>query len=101
MVLLETVDLSKRFGDVRACDGVNFTVNKGEFLSLGGSNGAGKTSLVNLISGNLKPNSGRILFQGQDVTFATVYERIKAGIPRNFQIVNLFDGINIFEHIAL
>ena len=64
MILLETVDLSKRFGDVRACDGVNFTVNKGEFLSLVGSNGAGKTSLVNLISGHLKPNSGRILFEG-------------------------------------
>ena len=77
MILLQTVDLSKQFGDVHACDRVNFTVNKGEFLSLVGSNGAGKTSLVNLISGHLKPNSGRILFEGKDVTFATVYERIR------------------------
>jgi branched-chain amino acid transport system ATP-binding protein len=101
VILLETVDLSKRFGDVRACDDVNFTVNKGEFLSLVGSNGAGKTSLVNLISGHLKPNSGRILFEGQDVTFATVYERIKAGIARSFQIVNLFDALSVFDNVAL
>ena len=74
MILLQTVDLSKQFGDVHACDRVNFTVNKGEFLSLVGSNGAGKTSLVNLISGHLKPDSGRILFEGEDVTFAKVYE---------------------------
>src|SRR5262249_37304445 len=90
VILLDTLDLSKQFGDLRACDSVNFTVNKGEFLSLAGSNGAGKTSLVNLISGQLKPNSGRILFEGNDVTFATVYERIKAGIAPSFQIVNLF-----------
>src|SRR5262249_57206388 len=72
VILLETVDLTKQFGDLRACDHVNFVVNQGEFLSLVGSNGAGKTSLVNLISGQLKPNSGRILFEGNDVTFATV-----------------------------
>jgi branched-chain amino acid transport system ATP-binding protein len=78
VILLETVDLSKQFGDVHACDHVNFTVNQGEFLSLVGSNGAGKTSLVNLISGHLKPDSGRIMFEGRDVTFARVYERIRA-----------------------
>ena len=53
MILLQTVDLRKQFGDTVACDSVNFIVNKGEFLSLVGSNGAGKTSLVNLISAHL------------------------------------------------
>jgi branched-chain amino acid transport system ATP-binding protein len=101
VILLETIDLSKQFGDVRACDHVNFTVNKGEFLSLVGSNGAGKTSLVNLISGQLKPDSGRILFEGKDVTFAPVYERIRAGIARSFQIVNLFDALTVFDNVAL
>jgi branched-chain amino acid transport system ATP-binding protein len=101
VILLETVDLSKQFGDVHACDHVNFTVNQGEFLSLVGSNGAGKTSLVNLISGHLKPDSGRIMFEGRDVTSAKVYERIRAGIARSFQIVNLFDALSVFDNVAL
>ena len=101
MILLQTVDLRKQFGETRACDNVNFTVNKGEFLSLIGSNGAGKTSLVNLISAHLTPDSGQILFDGNDITFTTVYERIKAGIARSFQIVNLFDGLSVFDNVAM
>src|SRR4029077_4455701 len=75
-ILLQTVDLRKQFGETKACDGVNFVVQKGEFLSLVGSNGAGKTSLVNLISAHLTPDSGQILFEGKDITFLTVSERI-------------------------
>ncbi len=101
MILLKTVDLRKQFGETRACDGVNFTVNKGEFLSLVGSNGAGKTSLVNLISAHLKPDSGQILFEDKDITFMAVHDRIKAGIARSFQIVNLFDGLTVFDNVAL
>jgi branched-chain amino acid transport system ATP-binding protein len=100
-ILLQTVDLRKSFGNTRACDGVNFVVQKGEFLSLVGSNGAGKTSLVNLISAHLQPDSGKILFEGHDITFATVAERIKAGIARSFQIVNLFDGMSVFDNVSL
>ena len=101
MFLLQTVDLKKQFGETKACDNVNFTVNKGEFLSLVGSNGAGKTSLVNLISAHLKPDSGQILFEGTDISTMSVYERIKAGIARSFQIVNLFDAMTVFDNVAL
>jgi len=101
VILLRTVDLRKQFGETRACDGVNFVVNKGEFLSLVGSNGAGKTSLVNLITAHLKPDSGQILFEDHDITRMTVAQRIKAGIARSFQIVNLFDGLTVFDNIAL
>ena len=101
MILLRTIDLRKQFGETRACDGVNFIVNKGEFLSLVGSNGAGKTSLVNLISAQLTPDSGRILFEDKDITSTTVHERIQAGIARSFQIVNLFDGLSVFDNVAL
>src|SRR6516225_5402653 len=101
MVLLRTVNLRKHFGETRACDGLNFVVNQGEFLSLVGSNGAGKTTLVNLISAHLQPDSGQILIEDRDITSTTVEDRIKAGIARSFQIVNLFDGLSVFDNVAL
>jgi branched-chain amino acid transport system ATP-binding protein len=101
VILLKTVNLRKQFGETRACDGLDFVVNKGEFLSLVGSNGAGKTTLVNLISAHLQPDSGQILLEGRDITFMTVADRIKAGIARSFQIVNLFDGLSVFDNVAL
>src|SRR5437016_14606514 len=101
MVLLKTVNLRKQFGETRACDGRNFVVDQGDFLSLVGSNGAGKTTLVNLISAHLQPDSGQILLEDRDITFATVSERIKAGIARSFQIVSLFDAMSVFDNVAL
>ena len=101
MALLETVRLTKRFGALRAVDAVDFRVDKGEFLSLVGSNGAGKTTLVNLISAQLMPDAGRILFEGRDITTASVAERIRAGIARSFQLVNLFDGLSVIDNVAL
>jgi len=101
VTLLKTVNLRKQFGETRACDGLNFVVNRGEFLSLVGSNGAGKTTLVNLISAHLQPDSGQILFEDRDITFMSVTDRIRAGIARSFQIVNLFDGLSVLDNVAL
>jgi branched-chain amino acid transport system ATP-binding protein len=101
MSLLRTVELRKRFGATRACEGLDFTVEKGEFLSLVGSNGAGKTTLVNLITAHVRPDSGRILFEDRDITGYSVTDRIKAGIARSFQIVNLFDAMSVFDNVAL
>jgi branched-chain amino acid transport system ATP-binding protein len=101
MALLRTVKLKKYFGDTHAVDGVDFTVRKGEFLSLVGSNGAGKTTLVNLISAFLRPDDGQIFFEDKDITFASVDERLRAGIARSFQLVNLFDDLTAFENISL
>lgn len=101
MSLLRTIELKKYFGDTRAVDGVDFEVSEGEFLSLVGSNGAGKTSLVNLISAFLTPDSGQILFEDRDITYLSVNERVKAGISRSFQIVNLFDDLTTFDNVAL
>ena len=100
-VLLRTEDLHKRFGDTRAVDGVNFTVNEGEFLSLVGTNGAGKTTLVNLISAFLLPDSGRIFVGDRDISYLSVEERIRAGIARSFQLVNLFDDLTVLDNVAL
>jgi branched-chain amino acid transport system ATP-binding protein len=99
--LLVTRQLRKSFGETRAVDGVDFVVQEGEVLALVGSNGAGKTSLVNLISGLLQPDAGTITFQGREITHLSVYDRIKAGIARSFQLVNLFDQLTAFENVRL
>jgi branched-chain amino acid transport system ATP-binding protein len=101
MTLLRTVKLRKQFGDFKAVDDIDFVVEKGEFLSLVGSNGAGKTTLVNLISAFLKPDGGQILFDEKDITYVSVGERLRAGIARSFQLVNLFDDLSAFDNVAL
>ncbi len=101
MTLLRTVNLKKYFGDTRAVDDVDFTVGEGEFLSLIGSNGAGKTTLVNLISAYLHPDDGQILLDEKDITFSSVTDRVRAGIARSFQLVNLFDDLSAFDNVAL
>ena len=101
MSYLETRKLTKYFGDTHAVDLVDFQIGEGEVVSLIGSNGAGKTSLVNLISGLIKPDSGQILFRGEDVTHQLVQQRIRGGIARSFQIVNLFDELTVIDNVAL
>ena len=101
MSLLTTEALTKSFGDNVAVNRVDFTVNQGEVLALIGSNGAGKTTLVNLVSGLLRADSGQIVFENHDVTQQKSYDRIKAGIARSFQIVNLFDHLSCADNVAL
>lgn len=101
MSLLETIHLKKYFGETRAVDDVNLTIAPGEFVSLVGPNGAGKTSLVHVISAYLSPDSGKVMFKGEDVTRTSVIERVKAGIARSFQLVNLFDDLSAFDNVAL
>jgi branched-chain amino acid transport system ATP-binding protein len=99
--LLTTQQLKKYFGDTHAVDNVDFSVRQGEVLALIGANGAGKTTLVNVISGLLRPDAGTILFQGVDVTHQSIHDRIKAGIARSFQLVNLFDQLSCLDNVAL
>ncbi len=101
MSLLVTRGLTKAFGANVAVNHVDFTVRPGEMLGLIGSNGAGKTTLVNLISGLLRPDAGTILFEGRDVTQQSVHQRIRGGIARSFQIVNLFDHLTALDNVAL
>jgi branched-chain amino acid transport system ATP-binding protein len=99
--LLTATRLVKQFGEFRAVDNVDFTVGEGEVLALIGSNGAGKTTLVNLISGLYRPDGGQIVFRSVDVTHQRATERIRAGIARSFQIVNLFDQLTCLDNVAL
>jgi branched-chain amino acid transport system ATP-binding protein len=99
--LLKTTQLTKSFGDTHAVDHVDFTVAAGEVLALIGSNGAGKTTLINLISGLIAPDSGRVDFQGTDITRASIHHKIELGIARSFQLVNLFDHLSVQDNVAL
>lgn len=101
MALLQTIDLKRYFGETRAVDNVNLSIEEREFISLVGPNGAGKTSLINVITAHLTADSGKILFRGQDITRASVTRRVKSGIARSFQIVNLFDDLSTFDNVAL
>jgi len=99
--ILKTDKLTKYFGETHAVDHVDFAVSEGEVLALIGSNGAGKTTLVNLISGLIPPDSGSILFQGADITGASIHKKIELGIARSFQLVNLFDQLTALDNVAL
>ena len=101
MSLLQTVQLTKYFGDTHAVDHVDLSVREGEVLALIGSNGAGKTTLVNVISGLIEPDSGSIRFLEADVTQASIHEKIAVGIARSFQLVNLFDKLSALDNVAL
>ena len=92
-------NLKKHFGFVKAVDNVNLEIKEGEIVSIIGTNGAGKTTLVNLISGYLKPDSGRILFFDKDITFASPYVRIKLGVGRSFQLIQLFGNTTVLDNV--
>jgi branched-chain amino acid transport system ATP-binding protein len=74
-------------------------IREGEIVSIIGTNGAGKTTLVNLISGYIKPDSGRILFFDKDITYASPYIRIKLGVGRSFQLIQLFGNITVLDNV--
>jgi len=98
MVEVQAKNVSKSFKTVRALDDVSITVKNGEFFCLLGPSGSGKTTLMRIIAGLETPTSGRILFDGEDVTPLTPTER---NIAMVFQFPSIYPSINIYENIAL
>jgi ABC-type branched-subunit amino acid transport system ATPase component len=99
--VLEARGLKVRFGGVRAVDGVDFRLRKGEILGLIGPNGAGKTTLVNALSGFQKPSEGRVFLDGVDVTGWNPAKLAKRGLTRTFQSVRLFPALTVLENVEL
>jgi branched-chain amino acid transport system ATP-binding protein len=97
--MLIVKNLTKRFGGFTAVDDVNLEIKEGEIISIIGTNGAGKTTLVNMISGYLKPDSGTILFSDKDITYASPYIRIKLGVGRSFQLIQLFENSTALDNV--
>lgn len=98
---LQTLGLSRRFGGLTAAAGVDFTLPRGARQALIGPNGAGKTTFVNLLSGALRADAGRILLEGRDITRATASARARMGLSRSFQINQIFPSLTATEAVAL
>jgi branched-chain amino acid transport system ATP-binding protein len=90
-----------RFGGLKAVDAVSITVRRGERRAIIGPNGAGKTTLFNAIAGTFPPTSGRIVFNGRDVTRLPAHRRAHRGMSRTFQITNLFPTLTVAENMQL
>ncbi|KFC71634.1 Branched-chain amino acid transport system ATP-binding protein [Bosea sp. LC85] len=99
--VLQTFNLVKTFGGITATDDVTFSLEKGARHALIGPNGAGKTTFVNLLTGVLRPTSGRVTLMGQDITGLSREARVKRGVARTFQINQLFGTMTPLEMITL
>ena len=100
-VLLRVEDVVKTFGGIRALDGVSLEIYEGELLSIIGPNGSGKTTLFNVINGVLKPDKGRIILDGRDITLLPPYKRAELGIARTFQIPKPWPHLTVRENVAI
>jgi branched-chain amino acid transport system permease protein len=100
-VLLEVEDIRKRFGGLTALNGVSLGIRSGEVFGLIGPNGSGKTTLLNVISGIYKPDGGRIVLAGQDITSAASFRIARAGVARTFQNINLVDAMSVLDNVAV
>lgn len=99
--LLKTEDLVKQFGGLKAVDSVSLSIHENELLALIGPNGAGKTTFINLVTGVLSPDRGRIWFNGRDITFLPTFERAKLGLVRTFQILRPFVSLSVRENVMV
>jgi len=99
--LLTTRGLSRRFGGLKAVDGVDFAVMPGEIRAIIGPNGAGKTTFVGLICGRVEPTSGMIVFDGSDITNMPPHLRVRRGIAYTFQITSVFANLTAYDNVAL
>jgi branched-chain amino acid transport system ATP-binding protein len=99
--ILRLDGVRKNFGGLAVTDGVSLDIARGEVHAIIGPNGAGKTTLLNEISGLVPIDSGRILFEGRDITHLSAHRRAQAGIARTFQITSIVPGFTVHENAML
>ena len=100
-VILDAQGLNKRFGAVTAANEVNAAIEKDSVVGLIGTNGAGKTTFINMITGYLKPDAGRIHFEGRDITALPPREITRLGISRSFQIPQLYSSLTVLDNMMI
>ena len=101
MSFLSIEGLTKRFGNLVAVDQVSLEIEKEGILSIIGPNGAGKTTFFNLLTGFYRPDSGRVILNGRDITNRPPHENMKEGISRSFQVASLFDEMTVLDNIRM
>jgi branched-chain amino acid transport system ATP-binding protein len=99
--LLEATGITKKFSGITALDDVSITVEDGEAVGLIGPNGAGKTTFFNCLLGLLRPEEGRVVLGGKDITRLPVYRRARLGFARTFQRIELFSGMTVRDHLLV
>ncbi len=99
--LLTVEHASKSYGALKVTDDVTFHVQANEALGILGPNGEGKTTLFNLISGDVKPDAGKVLFQDRDISSLPPHQRCRLGIGRSYQIPHPFSGMTVFENLLV
>ena len=99
--ILSVEDLTISFGNNTVLNGLSFSVCENEVLGIIGPNGAGKTVLLNILTGILNPDSGRIVYKGDDITKLNIVERTRLGIGRTFQVPRSFEGMSVYENILV
>ena len=97
--VLDLQGLTKHFGGVRAVDGIELAVARGEIVGLIGPNGSGKSTIVNLICGLLPPTAGRVVFNGADISRLPPHARVTLGIARTFQNIRLFGQLTVWQNL--
>jgi len=100
-MLLEAKNVSKAFGSFLAVSGADLAVEEGEIIGLIGPNGAGKSTFFNCLAGETVPTTGRIVFDGKDVTHAAADIRARAGIGRTFQVPITFEDMTVLENVMV
>ena len=99
--LLKVQDLSKSFGRVITARQLNFEIQTGELTSVIGPNGAGKSTLINILSGSISADAGHIFLQRREITRLPTHRRVRLGLCRSFQVVNVFPELTVFENVQI
>ncbi len=99
--MIKTENVTKRFGELVAVDRVNYSLRENEVAGIIGSNGAGKTTFFNLLTGYYLPDEGTIFYRGEEVTHASPQKRVALGMMRTFQLTSTFDNLKVIDNLVL
>jgi branched-chain amino acid transport system ATP-binding protein len=100
-MLLEAREITRAFGSFKAVDAASVTLQQGDVLGLIGPNGAGKSTFFNCLTGELKPTSGQVFFESQDITSLVPEARARLGLARTFQVPQSFEGMSVKENVMI